>query len=482
MSTHSTLSPSSRHRWSRCAASVRVEAPYPDTSGPAAIDGTHTHSLVETCIKANLADPMEYVGKTLTDHEGSFTVDAARAKRAKMCIDYVQSLVGGETTIRAECRVDPFYLVGRLDMAGTVDVQIYRTDVWHLIDVKDGGGLVEVIENPQLLQYGVALVAEALAAQKKLPDRVVLTIVQPKLADRGLPPIQSWTVTTQRLIEEAETLKRQGAATDDPNAPFTPGEVQCRYCKHNRNCQAKAEKVMSEFKLENLFPIQDEKGWHSAPLSPAPVLDIANQAANKNPTEMPDEQLRQILDAAPLMRQLLESVEEEALSRLKSGKTIPGLKLVNGRGSRNWAESEEAMLPKLTRMGIPKASCYVTKFISPAQAEKITWTKRDGTAVQLSPRQLERMEKEFVVKMAGKLTVAPESDSRAAVTMDASPLFGAVESQPCKTCQGLGRTGVWLDEAKTRYQDNPCPECSPVSASPIAATPETPALPDWLSS
>ncbi len=437
MSTgHTTLSPSGRSRWGVCAASVREEAKYPDdTGGPAAIDGTHSHTLLEHCGRADLADPMGYVGKTMTDHEGSFTVGADRAQRVKVCIDYVKSLVGGETTIRAESRVDPFYLVGRLDMAGTADIIVERSSVWHLIDYKDGGGLVEVIENPQLLQYGVALVSEALAAQKKLPDRVVLTIVQPKLADRGLPPIQSWTVTTERLIAEAETLKAQGAATDDPNAPFTPGEVQCRYCKHKRNCQAKAEKVMGELKIDGLF----------GAITATPVLDIASQAANKNPTEMPDEQLRQILDAAPLMRQLLESVEEEALARMKGGKTIPGLKLVNGRGSRAWAESEGAMLPKLTRMGIPKGSCYVTKFVSPAQAEKLTWTKRDGSSVQLSPRQLERMEKEFVVKMAGKLTVAPESDSRAAVTMDASPLF------------------------------------APVTAAPVA-TPESPALPDWLSS
>lgn len=461
MSTHAKLSPSSRHRWSRCAASVRAEAPYADESGPAAIDGTHTHSLVEVCINAGLADPLGYVGQTLNDHEGSFVVNAERAKRAKVSIDYVKSLVGGETTIRSECRVDPFYLVGRLDMSGTIDVQVYRTNVWHLIDVKDGGGLVEVIENPQLLQYGVALVAEALAAQKKLPETVVLTIVQPRLADRGLPMIQSWTVPVTRLIEEAETLKRQGAAADDPNAPYTPGEVQCRYCKHKRNCQAKAEKVMSEMKLDGLFGAVGSGGGNRlltpeefrksvedtlAAMPTIQAIDIASQAANKNPTEMPDEQLRQILDAAPLMRQLLESVEEEALSRLKSGKTIPGLKLVNGRGSRSWAESEEAMLPKLTRMGIPKGSCYVTKFVSPAQAEKLTWTKRDGSAVQLSPRQLERMEKEFVVKLAGKLTVAPESDSRAAVTMDASPLF------------------------------------APIAAPTAPAVPESPALPDWLSS
>lgn len=448
MSTgHATRSPSSRHRWRLCAASVQAEARYADESGPAAIDGTHTHTLIEQCVKNSLCDACVHVGKTLTDHDGEFTVDRARADRANVCIDYIKSILGGEVTIKSERKVDPFYLTGRLDLSGTVDVTVETSKLWHLIDYKDGGGLVEVIENPQLLQYGVAVVSEALSQQRKLPDRFRLTIVQPKLADRGMNPVQHWEIPTTRLIEEAETLKAEAARTDDPNAPFTPGEVQCRYCKHRRNCQAKVEKVMEGFKLENLFtPGQIVEV--PAPLTINP-MDIATQAANKNPAEMPDEQIKSILDAAPLMRQLLESVEEEALRRLKSGKTIAGLKLVNGRGSRVWSiADEEEMASKLIKMGIPKGSVYVTKLVSPVQAEKLTWTKRDGTEMQLTPRQLERMDKEYVIKMAGKLTVAPESDSRPAVTMDASPLFSAVAAP----------------------------------ATLPSVTPEPPALPDWLSS
>jgi hypothetical protein len=40
------------------------------------------------------------------------------------------------------------------------------------------------------------------------------------------------------------------------------------------------------------------------------------------------------------------------------------------------------------------------------------------------------METEYVVKMAGKLTVVPESDGRPAVTLNAAPLFGAVQAAP----------------------------------------------------
>ena len=88
------------------------------------------------------------------------------------------------------------------------------------------------------------------------------------------------------------------------------------------------------------------------------------------------------------------------------------------------------MAEKLIKMGIPKSSVYVTKLVSPAQAEKLTWEKRDGTKMQLSDRQLKTMSQEYVTKLAGKLTVVPESDGRPAVITNASPMFGVVEAAP----------------------------------------------------
>jgi hypothetical protein len=136
------------------------------------------------------------------------------------------------------------------------------------------------------------------------------------------------------------------------------------------------------------------------------------------------------MEAAPLMRQLLEAVEAEALRRLQSGVPIPGIKLVNGRGSRAWALPEADMAEKLVKMGIPKTAIYETKLVSPAKAEKLTWEKRDGTKVQLTERQLKRLDEEYVVKMAGKLTVAPESDNRPAVVTNAAHMFSAIEAAP----------------------------------------------------
>ena len=426
MSGHAQLSPSKRSRWALCPGSIREEAKYPDIgSGPAAIDGTHSHTLLEQCYKGDPVEPAAYIGLTLKDHEGEFIVDGSRAERVKVAYDYIQSRVveiiqaGHFPTVISETRVDPAHLLGRDDLSGTVDIQIVGGDTLELIDYKDGMGIVSAEGNMQLEQY-----AYGVLAGYKLPvngaypiSKIRMTIIQPKLALKGMKAITSHEVTVRSLLENMGTIITQAAATDRPDAPLVPGESQCKFCRAKGSCAALASNVMKEVGI--MFqPVVSQ------------TLDVAQQSADKDPSTMDDAQIAQIMEAAPLMRQLLEGVEAEALRRMQAGQTIPGLKLVNGRGSRAWALPEAEMAEKLTKMGIPKTSVYETKLVSPAKAEKLVWEKKDGTKVQLTDRQLKRMDQEYVVKMAGKITVVPESDSRPAVITNAAPMFSAVEAAP----------------------------------------------------
>jgi len=425
MSTHAQLSPSKRHRWALCPGSVREEAKYPEErSGPAAIDGTHSHTLLEHCIKAGLADPTLMVGVRLMDDEGEFVIDADRAARVKMAIEYVKSRVthlNGMAEVVPETRVDPQWFTNRDDLSGTVDIQIIGGGVLEIVDYKDGMAEVPAEGNLQLEQYALGKLAECRKGYN-VPDQypwheVRMTIIQPKLALRGGTPITTWTVPVSELLTKISVLVDQARATDNPDAPLIPGDSQCKYCRAKGACSALAGNVMKEVGI--MFqPIADQ------------TFEIAQQSADRDPAVMSDDQIRQVMEAAPLMRQLLEAVEKEALRRLEAGQSIPGLKLVNGRGSRTWALPEEEMAEKLVKMGIPKTAIYETKLVSPAKAEKLVWEKRDGTKVSLTPRQMSRMEQEYVIKMAGKLTVVPESDSRPAVVKNAAPMFSAVEAAP----------------------------------------------------
>jgi hypothetical protein len=423
MSAHAQLSPSKRNRWALCPGSIREEAKYPEQSGgAAAVDGTHTHTLLEQCIKSNRS-AHSFVTIGLTDHEGTFVVDKERAARVQVALDYIDKRISeGNMTLLSESKVDPSFLLGRDDLSGTVDVQIIGNGVLELIDYKDGMAPVDAKGNMQLEQY-----AYGVLAGYKLPvngaypfDTVRMTIIQPKLAMKGMNPISSFDVSVRDLMANMGTIIRQAAATDAPDAPLVPGESQCKYCRAKGNCSALASNVMKEVGI--MFqPIVNQ------------TLDVAQQSADKDPTAMNDAQIRQIMEAAPLMRQLLEGVEKEALRRLKAGQSIDGLKLVNGRGSRAWALPESEIAEKLVKMGIPKTAVYETKLVTPAKAEKLTWTKKDGEVKQLTERQLKTMEQEYVVKMAGSITVVPESDSRPAVILNAAPMFSAVQTPAVET-------------------------------------------------
>jgi len=420
VSAHAQLSPSKRSRWALCPGSIREEAKYPEQdSGPAAVDGTHSHTLLEYCIQNNqFIDPMTQIGAKFEDHEGEFVVHQDRAERVKVAVDYIMQSSGfGIFNVVSESKVDPAFLLGRNDLSGTVDVQIIGGYTLELIDYKDGMGIVSSEGNMQIEQYAYGVLAGyKLPVNSAYPfEYVKMTIIQPKLALRGMPAITSHIVAVRDLLANMGTIITQAAATDAPDAPLVPGESQCKFCRAKGSCAALASNVMKEVGI--MFqPVVTQ------------TLDVAQQSADKDPSTMDDAQIAQIMEAAPLMRQLLEGVEKEALRRLEAGGTIPGLKLVNGRGSRAWALPEAEMAEKLIKMGIPKSAVYETKLVTPAKAEKLTWEKRDGTKVTLTERQLNRMEQEYVSKLAGKLTVAPESDGRPAVIKNAAPLFSAVET------------------------------------------------------
>lgn len=408
--SHAALSPSKRVRWSACPGSVREERAYPEQpSGPSAIDGTHSHTLLEHCIKAGCADPTTMVGVKMRDHEGEFIIDADRAARVKIATDYIARR-GENAVVAAEMRVDPQWLTSRTDLAGTVDVQIHHLGerFLEIIDYKDGMNDAWDMAMLQMEQYAVGVLSQfQVTDPDQYPfDYVILTVIQPKLGLKGGEVIRSVEYPIARVLGEVvETIVAQAAATDAPDAPLVPGEKQCRYCAHRGACSALATQALQ---------VVDR-------------VDLSVSAADKDPTTMTDDQIVQIMEAAPLMRQLLDGVEKEAQRRLESGVPMPGLKLVNGRTSRSWRLGEDEMAEKLVKLGIPKGAIYETRLISPAKAEKLTWKKRDGTEVQLSKMQLDLLDKEYVAKTLGKHVVALASDSRPAVQMNAAPLFSAVE-------------------------------------------------------
>lgn len=407
MSDHARLSPSASYRWIACPASVRECDALPKRpSGKSAIDGTHTHFLLEKCIKdGKLA--MAFIGDTLTDHEGSFMVDPERAGRVDFALDYIQGRVDeiGIATVISEERVNPECFMGRDDMSGTCDVQIIGMTSIDIVDYKDGMNAVEAKDNTQLLQYAAGVFAERDPEFSRF-QAIRLTIIQPKARLTGSSGISHWDIHPDGLKAYIEMFKLAAEATDDPNSPHVPGEKQCTYCPAKGTCMALIGQTLEQagIAFENL----------------------AEGAAEKKVDEMTDDMLRELVEAAPLIRQMLDGAEAEALRRFEAGQAVAGLKVVRGRGSRSWALDDDQMADKLKRMGMPKSILYKTSLITVAQAQKVKWEKRDGSVVQLTKRQLDTLEKEFVAHGEGRLIVVSEADSRPGVVVAPEATFSPV--------------------------------------------------------
>lgn len=415
---HSELSPSKRHRWGACPGSIREEAKFPEKdAGKAALDGTRSHALLEECIKGNVyVVPDFVVGTERTDEHGKYVVDADRVDRVNLALAYVKrQALEAKTTPIAESRVHPDGLVGRADMHGTIDIQIPGVEVYEVIDYKDGVQPVDAEYNPQMVQYALGV----LAGLETPPHSFRITIIQPKNTLKGLPTISTWVVSTAALLDvELPRIVKQAAATNDPNAPLVPGEAQCKYCRAKATCPALGKAMNEVFSMYG--PVIDVE---------AETVSGPQAIAQKDSKNLSDDELRRIMTAAPLVRQLIDAVEKEIQSRLEKGTDVPGFKLVNGRGSRDWALGEDEIVKVLTGMGVPKANLYESKLVSVAKAEKLTWDKK-GEPQKLSDKQIKRLAAEYITHRSGKPTVAPEADPRPAVVYNAAPLYAPVAETP----------------------------------------------------
>lgn len=406
MSDHKKLSPSKFVRARLCPASPREEAKYPEKpGGPAALEGSKDHLLLEVCVDNGVISATEMIGQTISNEWiEPFVVDKDRAERVQVAIEYIRTRIMdmGFAPVHSEMTLDSTLMFGRDDMGGTCDIHIVNDSILEVADYKGGMAPVD-LPCDQLDLYSIMLLG---IYQDKDIKTVRQTIIQPKLAYRGESGIVSIDVPVDELLAKRQMYIDAAVATEAPDAPFNPGDVQCKYCAHKGACSALANQTMtsSGITFENL----------------------SQQAADKEPTSLTDVQIREILEAAPLIRQMIEGVEAEALRRFEAGQPIEGLKAVRGRGSRAWMYDEEATAKSLIKFGIPKSAIYQTKLVSPAQVEKLTWEKRDGTKKQLTDKQLKVLQSEYIKKSDGKLCVVPETDDRPAVTISAAGMFAPV--------------------------------------------------------
>jgi len=404
--SHAKLSPSSAHRWMRCPGAIREEANYPETTNDAAIDGTHSHTLLEHCLKNPTIQPDDLIGVTLSDHYGEFEVDQESMDRVRVALTYInERKYETPVSVRSEEQVDMGQILGREDLWGTADVQIVSDGVYEVIDYKDGHAPIDP-DSPQLRLYAVGGAHEYRYDDGSLPFTTIRqTIIQPRLSN----PIKTHETTPDELntwfiTELAEALRQ----VDNPDAPLVAG-THCKYCRASGNCAAQAEQALkgAQVMFEN--------------------VELAQQSADQNPNELSDDKIKEILEAKPVIMEFLKSVEAEAFRRFDTGHPVPGMKMVySGKGRASWRDDVDVE-KALKGMKVPKSEIYRSTMVTPSQAKGLKWKNRKGEEMSLTKRQAEKLDNDLITKSKGNKMIVPESDRREAIHTDAESLFENVE-------------------------------------------------------
>lgn len=370
---HALLSASGAHRWLHCTGSPLLENDFPDSTSVYAQEGTLAHELCELKL-------MVYTGE-ITKHKltsmknklmKSELWQPEMESTSEAYLDYIKDITMSYTVkpvILTEKRVDFSKYVP--EGFGTADCLILAGDTLHVIDYKHGKGVVvDADHNPQMMLYALGAMSElSLLYRFKY---VHMTIVQPRVNN-----ISEFTMTADELIEWGEkVVKPKAEAAISGKGEFEAGDW-CRFCRAKQQCKTRYE---SNDSLYSELSVQHDPR----------LITLA--------------ELGDYLKRGKDMAAWLEDMKEYALSESLAGADVPGWKAVEGRGSRAFTDTDEAV-DTLIKNGIDESVLYERRVLTLAQMEKAVGKKAFGELVG-----------DLVIKNPGKPTLVEESDKRPRIT------------------------------------------------------------------
>jgi hypothetical protein len=259
---------------------------------------------------------------------------------------------------------------------------------YHVIDYKYGRGItVSAEKNKQLAIYARSIIESKVKPKdRKAIKSVSLHIYQPRSKkEPGEGAASKWTCTwdqldllTTREVEIPASLIQKKIAGEDVAhlLHFVPSDKACRFCPAAKAgiCTARAEWLLSG----NPVTKQMLEGY-------APTY--------KDTDSMSKDMLATLFGQASKVISYFEDLKKTVLAKAISGEKFPGLKLVEGNGSRSWVDDKQAAL-YLADKGLD------TTDISPAAAEEALSGTADVTLEAL------------IVRKPGAPMLAPLSSKR----------------------------------------------------------------------
>lgn len=411
---HSVFAPSASAMWLNCLGSLIPNLLAEDNAGVDAAYGTVAHGVGELWLKTGMR-PSHLVGTIEEVDEGH---EVFQIEIDEVMLDYVQEYVDwcrmlpGDLFV--EKRVDFSRLTPIPNQGGTADHIACQPGVLTITDLKMGKGVqVFAEENPQGLIY--ALGAFFRWDEKYHFEKIVIRIAQPRLNHFDV-----WEVTREYLLEFAEYVRERAHGAWQPNAPRTPGPVQCQWCKVKMDCLPHAayliqmtEGVFDDLEGDLVEPdviklverLDDEFDDFEVKPMPATTMSLEHKA--------------KIIKYRKMMENWLKSIEDELEKILQSGGEVPGYKLVEGRANRFFPHDVKKTASDLSLItGMDESDFIVTEVPSPAQVEEIL-RKKGGFKRSEIPQILDGL----VVKPRGKPVMAPAHDKRSALSVGDDDAF-----------------------------------------------------------
>lgn len=391
MPKHAKLSASGAELWTNCPGSVHMAELFPETTSPAAEEGTLAHALAQTMIE-NARD-----GSTSSRISAEYMVERDKVNAfysvhkelagsfddmKKTLEPYVDYVMEEYEAIRKKDAAAELMTEQHVDFSdivpggfGTSDVVIIGDDTCEVIDLKYGKGVpISAIANPQIRLYTYGTMSAFDLSYDF--SRVKMVIYQPRLD----------SVTSEELT--ADDLRSWGKAVIVPAAKralskspkYNPGPwCKSHFCPAAGSCKARAAK-MHEFE-----EMLEKRKTDDAVLS--------------------GDEMGKALAAAREYTTWAKDLETEALTMAQEGETVTGWKVVESTSKRKY-KNEEIVAATLVKAGYDPALLYEKKLLGLTKMQQLTGKKEFKTLLE---------DTGLVYKPEGAPTLAPESDKRPAI-------------------------------------------------------------------
>lgn len=355
---HRIFGASKWHRILSCTGSLRAEFGLPDTARYEAAEGTVAHEIGDIWLRTGKA-PRHRLGEIVTMKlaTGTYQIPIEEVMFTHVA-EHVKRCQAEPGDHYFEQFVDYSELTPIPDQGGTADHFVCRPRHVTVDDLKYGvADQIFARNNPQAQGYALGVIFKWDWLYSF--ETVTIRINQPRLDHFDV-----WETTVAELMEFADYAKSRMYEAWEPNAPRTPSEKACRYCKAKLQC-VEAGSLMDRL-IDETFSDERE-------LDPAvPAVWTESPPASISPQWeiQPTAKLANLLQYRKLFEKLFQDAQDELARRILRGEQVEGWFVAEGKNRRH-VDNRNGVLEALRTLGLSPSRAFETKFLSPAKLEGV---------------------------------------------------------------------------------------------------------------